>query len=202
MHQSSLQKMWHFRNTHLCAKESEPLSVMDLGSLDVNGSYRDCFDNPNWQYLGVDLSPGKNVDIVLKDPHGWREIRSDSIDVIVSGQAFEHIDFFWITALEIARVLKPGGLCCLIAPSSGPEHKYPVDCWRFYPDGFGALARFIGFDIVELFTQWEDNPAYTDCSNNWHDTFMVARHPVHAGFKRMRQRLKRYLLQRLLTVAA
>ena len=76
----------------------------------------------------MDMTPGKNVDIVLPSPYRWRGIESNSVDVLISGQAFEHIEFFWITMLEIARVLKPGGLCCIIAPSGGAEHKYPVDC--------------------------------------------------------------------------
>ena len=28
------------------------------------------------------------------------------------------------------------------APSRGPEHRYPNDCWRFYPDGYRALAKY------------------------------------------------------------
>lgn len=200
MHQSSLEKMWYFRKKYLSDKEQEQLQVLDLGSMDVNGSYRECFDNASWTYLGMDQSPGKNVDIVLSNPYAWREIKSAAIDVLVSGQAFEHIDFFWITALEIARVLKPGGWCCIIAPSSGAEHKYPVDCWRFYPDGFSALARYIGFEIKELFTQWEDDAAYSDCSNNWHDTIMIARNPASAGFKRLRHKLRRTILHRILSL--
>jgi hypothetical protein len=31
------------------------------------------------------------------------QVASDSADVVISGQAFEHIQYFWITMLEIAR---------------------------------------------------------------------------------------------------
>jgi hypothetical protein len=34
---------------------------------------------------------------------------------VVSGQAFEHIEFIWLTILEIARVLKTNGLAVIIA---------------------------------------------------------------------------------------
>ncbi len=54
---------------------------------------------------------------------------------------FEHTEFFWLTMREMKHALKPGGLCCIIAPSAGPEHQYPVDCWRVYPDGLRAAAR-------------------------------------------------------------
>ena len=61
-------------------------------------------------------------------------------DALISGQAFEHVKFFWLTWMEMVRTLKPGGFIFLIAPSRGPEHRYPVDCWRFYPDSYRALA--------------------------------------------------------------
>jgi hypothetical protein len=40
------------------------------------------------------------------------------------------------------RVLKPKGLCYLNAPSNGNIHRYPVDCWRFYPDSGRALITW------------------------------------------------------------
>lgn len=203
MHQSSLQKMWGFRNAYLEARTNEALLIADLGSMDINGSYRECFAAPAWTYCGLDLSEGKNVDIVLKNPYVWREIRSGAMDVLVSGQAFEHIEYFWITMLEIARVLKPGGLCCIIAPSGGAEHRYPVDCWRFYPDGFAALARFAGLTVLELKTQWHEEPGFTDCSNNWHDTLMVAKKVTAPGVaKAWLQRARRRLLHKLLFMGA
>jgi hypothetical protein len=51
------------------------------------------------------------------------------------------------------RVLKPAGLFYLNVPSNGNFHRYPVDCWRFYPDSGGALiswAKRNGFDPVLL----------------------------------------------------
>lgn len=194
--------MWAFRKKYLTEKEHKPLTILDLGSMDVNGSYRECFDGSAWRYIGVDLAPGKNVDVVLRDPYCWREMKSQSVDVLVSGQAFEHVEYFWITALEIARMLKPGGLCCLIAPSSGREHKYPVDCWRFYPDGFAALARFAALEVVELSTQWEDQAGYTDCSNTWHDTVLVAKNPIVSGTRGVQRNVRRALLQRVMAALA
>lgn len=177
MHQSSMDKMAAFRNKYLGGREGEALEILDLGSCDVNGTYKSLFDVPSWRYIGADMSQGINVDIVLSDPYNWREIESSSIDVLISGQAFEHIEFFWLTMLEIARVLKAGGLCCIIAPSAGFEHKYPVDCWRFYQDGFSALARFAQLDVLEVTTQTEDL-RYKDNSDIWKDTVLICRKPV------------------------
>ncbi len=174
MHQSSYDKMSKFATDFLVGRQDDKLLIYDLGSQDINGSYRPIFDHPSWRYVGVDLDHGENVDLVLGDPYQWREVAGETVDILVSGQAFEHIEYFWLTMAEIARVLKKGGLCCLIAPSRGPEHRYPVDCWRFYPDGFRALARYAGLEVLSVTTQW-DSLDYMDCSNNWGDTMLVAR---------------------------
>ena len=40
------------------------------------------------------------------------------------------------------RVLKPAGLLYINAPSNGDYHRYPVDCWRFFPDSGVALQNW------------------------------------------------------------
>lgn len=163
-----------FVEKYLSHKKETPLQIVDLGSANIGGTYRDYFNSPCWKYMGVDLAPGPNIDIILSNPYNWRELRSHCADVFISGQTFEHIEFFWLTMLEIARVLKPGGLCCIIAPSTGPIHRYPVDCWRFYPDGFAALARYADLEIVEILHE-EENISYPDQSEIWRDLVLIAR---------------------------
>jgi SAM-dependent methyltransferase len=192
MHQSSFEKMLAFKNRYLAGYQGSPLQILDLGSQDINGSYRPIFDDPAWCYVGLDLSPGNNVDIVLNDPYLWKPVRSASFDVVISGQALEHIEFFWLTMLEVARALKPGGLACIIAPSAGPEHRYPVDCWRFYTDGMKALADFAQLDVHEVTTQWQDG-GYADGSDWWHDSMLVCRKPDHGVWWNMKSNLKRRL---------
>lgn len=177
MHQSSIDKMQSFKEKYLQDKQSEKLIIFDLGSQSIGGSYKPIFDSPNWKYCGVDLEAGENVDIVLKNAYSWDEIQSSSVDVLISGQTLEHIEYFWITIMEIVRVLKSGGICCLVAPSSGYEHRYPVDCWRFYPDGMRAIAEFAKLEVLEIFTQWKDED-YADGSNVWHDSVLIARKPL------------------------
>ena len=201
MHKSSLDKMLAFRKKYLESKKNEALLILDLGSLDVNGSYREYFDHAlgaDWTYRGIDMAAGKNVDIVLQDPYNWREIRSSSTDIVISGQAFEHIEFFWLSILEIFRVLKPEGLCCLIAPSGGPEHRYPVDCWRFYADGFAALAHFSSLEVLEIYSQ-EGPTGYSDGSDMWQDMVLVCRKPILPKLSLWKKYFKHYLLRKLLS---
>jgi SAM-dependent methyltransferase len=197
VHQSSMDKMLAFRKKYLEQRKNEPLSILDLGSLDVNGSYRLYFADLPWTYCGIDMAAGKNVDVALQEPYHWREIKSCSADVVISGQAFEHIDFFWMTMLEIARVLKPGGICCLIAPSGGPEHRYPVDCWRFYPDGFKALARFASLDILEVYSQ-NGTTGYSDGSDLWQDTVLICRKTASSKLASLKKDFRHYALSKLL----
>jgi SAM-dependent methyltransferase len=84
------------------------LRVLDIGSYDYNGSYKSLFKGAKG-YVGMDLQGGPNVDVVPLNPYQWDEFDTDSFDVIVSGQTFEHTEFFWITFSEIVRCLRPGG---------------------------------------------------------------------------------------------
>lgn len=199
MHSTSMADMKYFRENYLDSRAGEALTILDLGSMDVNGSYRELFDRPQWRYIGVDMTAGNNVDIVLQNPYAWREVGTDSIDVLISGQAFEHMEYFWITILEIARILKPGGICCIIAPSSGYEHRYPVDCWRFYPDGFAALARFARLRKLEVFSQNKKSPKDKDDDDRWRNTVLIAQKYRLSYFYALRQRLLRWLMHRMLT---
>ncbi len=189
--------MLDFKERYLKNRDKEPLLILDLGSFDVNGSYRGFFDISPWLYRGVDMTEGENVDIVLNNPYDWKTIRSNSVDVLISGQAFEHIEFFWITMLEIERVLRPGGLCCIIAPSGGSEHRYPVDCWRFYSDGFAALGRFARLTVVEAFTQWEPDPRYADLSNSWRDSVLICRKENLHLLSAWKQKILRGILHKI-----
>lgn len=185
-----------FRDAYLANRRHVSLTILDLGAMDIHGCYRPLFDAPAWTYTGLDLEPGPNVDVVLRHPYHWREIPSASADVLISGQCFEHVEFFWLTILEIERVLKVGGLACLLAPSGGFEHRYPVDCWRFYPDGFAALARFAGLEPLSA-----EFPApgmeYTDDSALWKDCRLIARKPVSGLRARMGRRIARWVLRRM-----
>ena len=155
MHLTSLENMRRALRSH--APET-PKRVVDIGSFNVNGSYRQYF-SAQTPYVGVDLEPGPGVDIVLNDPYTL-PFESGSVDLIISGQMLEHCAKFWQTFTEIHRVLSPGGVCIMIAPSAGPAH-YKVDYYRFYADAWTALADWSGLRVVDQWIdprgQWHDN---------------------------------------------
>ncbi|NBO54875.1 MAG: methyltransferase domain-containing protein [Actinobacteria bacterium] len=173
MHQSSFEKMQVFVNAYLHGHTEKELRILDFGSQVVDEqaqSYKQLFAFPTWEYIGVDLTSGINVDYATTDPYDWSVIDSESMDVVISGQVFEHIPFFWVSIFEIMRIIKPGGLACLIAPSSGGVHKFPVDCWRFYEDGFIALASYVGAEVIDSFTDHKNG--------DWADSIIVFKKPL------------------------
>lgn len=160
--------------------------VADLGSRTDPGSstQRDVFAEYSSSFIGLDVVDGPNVDVVMRKPYRI-PLKSNSIDVLVTSQAFEHIPFFWATFLEICRVVRPGGLVFLCAPSRGHPHA-SMDSWRYYPDSMRSLAAFARVRLEEAHTdlpprrQGSRRVAYgrIDTRNAyWGDTIGVFRKP-------------------------
>lgn len=144
MHASSLENMQKCYTRYVITHEwnkKEKIDVIDIGGANVNGSYADVFSEKPFHYRAADISEGADVDIVLENPYNL-PFADNSVDILISGQAFEHVEYFWLLFEEMIRVLDNNGLLILIAPSSGPIHRYPVDCYRFYPDAYFALAKY------------------------------------------------------------
>lgn len=178
MHESSYRLMSDFAAKYI--EKDVNYKVLDVGSQMIDGqqsigSYKSIFDNySNVEYTGCDMVPGLNVDIVLNSPYNWSNIKADSFDFVISGQMLEHVEFPWLTFIEINRVLKPGGICCIIAPSAGFMHNYPLDCYRYYPDGISALAGYASLEVLEAFAEWEYDK-YPHLNETWKDCVLIAR---------------------------
>lgn len=135
----------------------------DVGSFDVNGTYRDLVEGHGWDYVGLDICPGPNVNFVVPERGEWA--LSQQADLVISGQCIEHTSRPWEWILNVAGLMAPGGLLFLIAPSSWPQHRYPIDCWRFLPDGIRSLAELASSTVreVDLAPCLELGPGYEDC---------------------------------------
>lgn len=190
MHLSALRHGQLFFETYLAP--SARATIVDIGAQNINGSLRQCAP-VGCEYIGVDFVSGEGVDLVLEDPYHL-PFADASIDIVVSSSCFEHIEFFWLMFNEVLRVLKPNGLFYLNTPSNGDFHRYPVDCWRFYPDAGQALVKWgqrSGFSCALL----ESCVAYQD-RDIWNDHLAVfirdCAHIQHHP-QRMLTRLDRYM---------
>jgi SAM-dependent methyltransferase len=138
LHDTALYYGSLFFKTYVNSEKSS--KILDLGSQDVNGSLR-TVASKTAEYIGVDVVDGKGVDVKVTDPYKL-PFEDNFFDAAVSSSSFEHTEFFWLSFLELLRVLKPEGLLYINAPSNGSFHRYPVDCWRFYPDSGIALVNW------------------------------------------------------------
>jgi SAM-dependent methyltransferase len=162
MHKTSEQNAKRFFETYVNNKKGDFLEI---------GSYLSSFNirslaPQDSNYVGVDLGKGPGVDIVLEDPYKL-PFEDNSFDFVISSSCFEHSEFFWLTYMEVIRVLKPSGLFYLNAPSNGDFHRFPVDCWRFFPDSGNALSNWSkrnGFntEVVEQYTSGKGNDIWCD----------------------------------------
>jgi SAM-dependent methyltransferase len=94
-------------------------TVLEIGSMNVNGSVRDLFAA---EYIGIDREPGPGVDYVFDAAHFDG---AQTFDVVVSTEALEH-------ALDPAaiigcawRALEPGGM--LVVTAATPQ-RAPHSC--------------------------------------------------------------------------
>lgn len=98
--------------------------VLDIGSLDVNGNLRGCFDAPFW-YVGLDLGYGKNVDVVCP---GHLFDCGFKFDTVVSAECLEH-DVFWDrTILNMVRLTRSGGLVAISCATDGRKEHGTMNC--------------------------------------------------------------------------
>lgn len=142
--------------------KSAKLNIIDIGSYNVNGTYRDLFARDNWTYTGLDMSAGPNVDIVTSDPFNW-PVEDNKYDVVISGQCMEHVTAPWLWIKEVERICKPGGTIAIIAPAKCVEHRYPVDCWRVLPDGMRyLLTEWCKLEVFDIGMVTSD-ASYDDC---------------------------------------
>ena len=125
----------------------------------------------NLSILKNKITPEMNIKALQGNALDLSMIEDESYDVVISGQAFEHIEYFWLTLEQVKRVLKPGGLFFLIVPSTGPVHKNPHDCYRFNENAMKAMAKYINFNVIEYGTNFDE------ISDPWYDSFLVARKP-------------------------
>ena len=136
--------------------------VVDFGSYDVNGTLKPIFNK--FKYIGIDMSEGPNVDIVCDSKK--TPLNDNYADIIISSSCFEHDNMFWLTFLEMCRILKNGGLIYINAPSEGFYHGFPGDCWRFYKDSWKALADWAKMNNYNI----ELIENYIDPNGIWKDS--------------------------------
>lgn len=136
--------------TNLSFDEVEEKSILEIGSLDVNGNIKGVIEKWNpAEYIGVDIEEGPNVDRLCHAEELLSTFGSNRFDLVIANELLEHV-VDWKTAISNMKgVCKSNGFIIITTRSFGfPFHPYPHDCWRYEVDDMRCI--FSDFDIVSL----------------------------------------------------
>ena len=157
------------------------VKMLEIGSLNINGSIRQYFNNSTYDgvdldsgsfsnstYVGVDLDSGRDVDLICGGHLVDHE--DNTYDTSGSCNCFEHNPYWVETFQNMYRMTKSGGLIFITVPTTGhPEHGTtrikPEDSpptigkgWDYYSNLTESDFRN-KFDIDNMFQNYkfEDN---------------------------------------------
>ena len=95
MHSSSIRNLERFFKVYF--ERFDNPKILDLGGTKhskINASDILKKLNHKFEYTTVDIEPHESVDIVLKDPYVFDELKNNQYDIVISISCFEHIEFF------------------------------------------------------------------------------------------------------------
>lgn len=130
--------------------------VLEVGSKDYGSTenFRAVF--PDSEYIGVDLSPGKNVDRVLDLAAGTGELPEAHFGLLICCSVLEHVRRPWEMADNLTRLLRPAGAIYVAVPWVWRYHAYPDDYFRFSWRGIAELFPRITWTRQALSTNVPD----------------------------------------------
>jgi SAM-dependent methyltransferase len=127
------------------------LKVLEIGSRAVssNALWRKVI--PLVDYIGFDIQPGINVDVV-GDVHFLSDyFEKEEFDLIISFAVFEHVALPWVAAEEITKVLKTGGVTAMETHFSFSEHELPWHFFQYNSRGLENLfCKEMGYETIDL----------------------------------------------------
>ena len=139
-----------FGLTSLTPTEIRGRRVLEVGSRNVNGSYREFL--ADWgpgEYVGVDFIEGPGVDIVWNAERLVDKFGKEQFDVVVSTEMLEHVRDWRSVVSNLKQVCRRGGTLIVTTRSAGfPYHGWPYDFWRYEIDDFRRI--FADCTIVKL----------------------------------------------------
>lgn len=139
-----------FGRQNLKRKEIEGKSVLEVGSLDINGSLKPhILEYSPSNYIGIDIQEGPGVDIVCDAKDITKLFGRERFDLLISTEMLEHTRDWKTIISNFKNVLKPGGFLLITTRSRGSAfHDYPFDFWRFEIEDMKHI--FSDFNIVKI----------------------------------------------------
>jgi SAM-dependent methyltransferase len=141
--------MW-FGKTNIKKEEISDRDVIEVGSFDVNGSLRGHVMSLNpKKYIGIDMQPGKNVDIVCNAEDIIDKFGKESFDFVLTTEMMEHVKDWQRVISNLKNVCRIGGTILLTTRSKGfGKHEFPSDYWRYEIDDMKNIFSDFTIDIL------------------------------------------------------
>lgn len=146
---------------------TDAISVIEVGSRDLNGSIRCHFPAATW--TGLDLHSGPSVDLVM-DALDYTP--ADLVDLVIIAEVFEHCPYWGEVLHHVANWLKPSGRIIITAAGPGRDPHSAIHGGPLHPDEhYGNVSqtelieelRFAGLTDIEV-----------SGNEYWKDTYAIA----------------------------
>jgi SAM-dependent methyltransferase len=173
-----------FVEKHLNARRGHATRILHLGRDELSEPLGALLGDPSWTCTAVTETAGADG----KGDAAFSEVAPRSVDVVISTEAFDGLDFPWVSALELARVLRPDGLAC-IAISSEARQGTTADRWRSPLDDTVELIEWADLESIGVIVSV--NP------NQFPGPMVVARRPKLAPHRELLGRAKLFALRAL-----
>jgi SAM-dependent methyltransferase len=144
-------------STRILKEEVEGKRVIEVGSLDINGSLRSIIGKLNpAEYIGVDITEGQGVDIICYAEDIIERFGTESFDFVVSTEMIEHVEDWRKVVSNIKNICKSEGTIIVTTRSKGfPVHGFPDDFWRYEVED---MSKIFSDCIVEILEPDESEP--------------------------------------------
>jgi SAM-dependent methyltransferase len=141
-----------FERFVLRARALKSPRVLELGtkrSIPTRSTRHDEWVPNAGSYVGTDIEPGDDVDIVA-DVHRLTAVTGEEqFDIVISCSTFEHFKYPHLAAHEVMKVMKVGGLLFVQTHQTFPLHAYPYDYFRFSREALeGLFGTKMGIRVV------------------------------------------------------
>lgn len=133
-------------------------SVLEIGSLDINGGVRDLLRDKA-QYTGVDEQEGPGVDVVM---NFLDYIPPEPVDVVLCLEVLEHTADWPKIVFHAAECLKPKGMFLMTCATTGrPAHSArgtgPIQPDEYYRNVTEQALRWVLAHRESGFSDWGTN---------------------------------------------
>lgn len=160
MHPGAFEYVGRFATLHA-------VSVIEIGSRDINGTIRAHF--PAAQWTGLDLHPGPCVDVV---GDALEFDTASLVDLVICCEVLEHSNRWPFLLHRASHWLKPGGRIIITCAAPGRDPHSASDGGELHPDEhYGNISQdelaeelhYAGFVGIEA-----------SGNEHWKDTYATA----------------------------